>query len=295
MQRTDTRPRFAVFTDIDNTFYRADRDTASRQLTQLLCERGILLCAVTGASFPAVRKRIVGGELPAFQALASAVGTEIYLLETAGEDPTYVTDPEWEAMLRERGFVRDNVATKLEQHFTALNSQHSSWQAVWQTGTSAQSGERFKLSLWYMAEDSTEAEAIFHELAKPFAAFRCVWCEDINYSGPRKRYCFDVLAADKADAVAYLFKRLSLAAGLVAGDSGNDATMILQSTSINGELTGVVVGGARPELLAAVHAAGYKHTAYCRFANANGTPLFVEEDEHRLGPDSLIAAVQTLL
>lgn len=266
----------AVFTDIDNTFYRPDRASDSRRLTELLASECIPLVAVTGPAFNAVYQRIVSGELPHFAAIASAVGTEIHHLWDDGGQLFYQADQAWREGLLARGFKRDLVVQAAEGLLTRVNRDHPEWNVTFQGGDP----EDFKVSFHYHARSSGEASLIAAVLSGEFPNFCTLWCEDINWTprGNLRRYCFDVLPVTKVHPVNHLFSEMGLKGGLVAGDSGNDATMILDSCS---QLTGVVVGGAREELLTAVAAASGRKTGKSVITFNDGT----------LGPESLMAAV----
>ncbi len=274
-------PRYAAFTDIDNTFFRPDCASDLWRLVELLRERDMPSVAVTGARHNSVLRRIQSGELPPFAAVASAVGTEIRVLTGAG---TYQDDLSWQARMLATGFDLEHGAVlALRDLVESLRVDHPEWGVVLQGGDPQQ----FKFSLHFRAHTTEEAQGIFACLSGPCSAFRTVWCQDINFStqvGEKKRYCFDVLAADKRDAVDYLAAEMRLDGGLVAGDSGNDSSMILESSD---KLLGVVVGGSRPELLETV----------CAFQKAQASGgnmrwLFVEDNPARLGPQTLLAVVE---
>lgn len=271
----------AVFTDIDNTFFRPDRASASRRLGELLASECIPLVAVTGAAFDAVNRRIAAGELPHFAAVASAVGTEIHHLVKKGDggELVYQADEAWRAGLLARGFERGLVVQTAEAQLARVNRDHSSWSVAFQGGNP----EDFKVSFHYLASSSAEASAIATVLSGDYPDFCTLWCEDINWTprGNLRRYCFDILPVTKVHPVNHLFAEMGLVGGLVAGDSGNDAAMILDSCV---QLTGVVVGGAREELLTAVAAASGQRA---------GKKIIVYNDGS-LGPESLMDAVQQL-
>lgn len=266
----------AVFTDIDNTFYRRDRVSDSRRLTELLASECIPLVAVTGPAFSAVNRRIVSGELPHFAAIASAVGTEIHHLHGDGGQLFYRADQAWREGLLARGFKRDLVVQTANGLLARVNRSDSEWNVTFQ-GRELQD---FKVSFHFHARSSAAASQIAAVLSGEFPSFCTLWCEDINWTprGDLRRYCFDVLPVTKVHSVNHLFSEMGLVGGLVAGDSGNDASMILDSCL---QLTGVVVGGAREELLTAVAAASGRKTGKNVITFTDGT----------LGPESLMAAV----
>lgn len=288
MHTAQNGPQCAAFVDVDNTFFRVDRADESRRLTALLAEKGVKLVAVTGARFASVHKRIMGGELPPFAIIAAAVGTEIWYRGSGPEQGySYQVDNAWAERLI-RIYNRGPVVTASERLIGALHRSHPEWGVEFQGGNP----QDFKVSLFYMAYDASEAAEIAAELSRTLPqSYRTPWCEDINFKGgERKRYCYDILACDKRDAVNYLCESMGITCGLVAGDSGNDATMILESASV---LTGVVVGGSRPELFHAVNAAGCERHDECLYTcRSSGKKLFVEEVAERLGPQSVIRAAE---
>lgn len=275
-------PRCAVFTDIDNTLVRAGCEADSRRLRDVLAERNIPLVAVTGPRFSSVFRRIRTGELPLFAAVVSEVGTDIRQLNLLAEGgPTYERDETWADYLLASGFHREHaVVRELCEQVNTLQAQRPDW------GLELQPGEpqQFKLS-WYFRAASTEVAAkIAEQLARSCSPFRTAWCQDITFCEEgQKRFCFDVLAADKRDAVDYLVRQMDLEDGLVAGDSGNDITMILDTCH---QVAGVVVGGAQPELLEAVR--GFRQ----RQGKGPGIKRLWVDESQRLGPQSLLAAVE---
>lgn len=250
--------------------------TVTHALAGRLAGDGVPLFSVTGASKEHVVERIRSGELPSFACLTAAVGTEVYLLQ-GGE---YVLDPEWRLKLAREGFDRAALSGELQSLVAGLNRQHSHWNIVTQDGRP----EPFKISFWYMARTVAEAEEIYRLLAAPFAHFRTVWCEDINYAGPGKRFCFDVLAADKRDAVAFLVERFGINAGLVCGDSGNDTSMLFEGPKC---LTGVIVGGARQQLISAATERVVSNADQFS-VSADGRKFYLENDPTRKGPQSIL-------
>jgi len=72
-----------------------------------------------------------------------------------------------------------------------------------------------------------------------------------------KKYCLDILATTKSGAVQYLRQLLGITRGIIAGDSGNDVDMLLESSP----LTAVLVGGYEPYARSAIEAAA-NHGVY---------------------------------
>lgn len=274
-QRPDG-PRYAAFSDIDNTYHLPGLQADSRRLSERLAELDMPLVAVTGARFSSAHRRILSGELPPFAVVASSVGTEIRVV-TDVATAIYQEDLSWRARMIATGFNLNHGAVQaLRELVDRLRFERPEWGVVVQPGDP----EAFKFSLHYFAPDTDEAASIAAELGRPCEGLRQVWCYDINSPPGRKRFCFDVLAADKADLVNYMAEAMGLTGGLVAGDSGNDAGMILHARD---DLLGVVVGGATPELLAEVEKTDLR---------GRGKRLFVDHPSTRRGPQSLLAAVE---
>lgn len=262
-----------IFADIDNTLYRSDRVDALQRLSETCLKQHIDLIAVTGNIFDSVYKRILAKELPYFFAVVASAGTEIYMLKN---DTSYIQDKDWSKLIVDTGFNRKKIVTVVQKNIEILNTEHPEWHIIPQHIPE----EKFKVSFWYEAQSLQQAEKIANLLSRQFPGVRTHWCTDINYTGEPKRFCFDFLAADKADAVNYIFQYFDYIEGLVCGDSGNDISMILETDQ---RLIGVVVGGSAEELIHAIQNADSHKSIY------------IETNQNNLGPDSIIQAAELYL
>ncbi|MCL5008791.1 MAG: hypothetical protein M1400_00420 [Patescibacteria group bacterium] len=126
-------------------------------------------------------------------------------------------------------------------------------------------------------------------------------CEEIGHNrnlpanAPIKKYCLDILPATKADAVNYLEKICGINKGLVAGDSGNDTAMLIDSRG----LTAVLVGGYKTELRSAVDSKtpspkpGKRSFQRITAASGETKAVYIEQGE-RLAAESILHAAKIL-
>jgi hypothetical protein len=111
-------------------------------------------------------------------------------------------------------------------------------------------------------------------------------------------YCVFIVPTTKAGAVSYLTNTLGIQRGMIAGDSGNDLDMLTHSS----RFTGVVVGGAKRELLAAVEKLTVSRksrgsaSSFQTFLLENGTEitLYIEPHPDRKGAHSILRAAEIL-
>lgn len=256
----------ALFTDIDNTFYRKDRDWSSKVLFRDLQQEKYPIIAVTGNGFSGIEKRIQSGELPYFSIIAGAVGTEIYVLHEENGKKVYKKDEAYEELLLAKDFNRLELAKKSQHIIENLKGEnleykgaHPEWQLDFQRPEeekeciekNIEGGEQFKLSFYAFASSGESLETLKDEILKRFTEQRAVFCEEINYNSKmqeediNKKYCIDILPTTKADVIEYIADKTGIAFKVIAGDSGNDTGMIMNSK----ENVSIVVGGAKPELL----------------------------------------------
>lgn len=241
-QQIADHPRTALFTDIDNTFFRAEKREASQKLSDLLAEHKTPLVAVSGASFSSILARIEKGELPYFAAVAGAVGTELWILtrNQAGV-LTYVRDDFYDAQLRKRCFNRTALVIRSVQFIKEMKDRFPEANFAFQDPAAEAA---------YMADDSSPHQPYkisFHffaslnslEKVRSFAndlfpKQRLIFCEEINHNKTLpadaviKKYCMDILPTTKANVITYLASMLELRQMLVAGDSGNDIEMLTE-------------------------------------------------------------------
>jgi len=310
----------ALFTDIDNTFSRADRVEATKELERKSEEENIPIISVTGNSFEGVLKRIERGELPYFSVIAGSVGTEIWLLHETPEGEKekeykkeYKKDTFFEKKLRESGFKRGEIAAKGSQMVADLRRVHPEWGIDFQQpGKERELLEKadpeyqpFKVSFYFYASPGS-VEEVAKEVATRFPSQSLVVCEEINYNrrlpsdAPMRKYCLDILPISKGETVAYLSKLAEIKQGIVAGDSGNDTDMLLETGSLNA----VLVGGYKPEAKEAVDKAVDKAVikrklgkrSFQKIISPEGEvkAIYIEQDPARLGPESILRAAEIL-
>lgn len=260
-QRQLGLPPTIVHVDIDNTFFRGDRENESRLLATSCHEANIALHAVTGNGFNQVFERIQRGELPYFPVISSAVGTERYVLHGSGSTRHYVRDVAYDEKLAQMGFDRLTLTRNAQQMIA--EGKNPQWQLDFQKpeqearfaqgGIPAHDGQKYKLSFYCFSEGEKGLEQIQQTMESRFPGQQVVICEEIGHNsrlGPeekRKKYCLDVLPITKADAVTDVAAIVGTQISIVAGDSGNDIRMLQGAGDVS-----IVVGGAKPELLTSI-------------------------------------------
>lgn len=256
-QKEKNETTTALFTDIDNTFYKAGKENEMAYLTKKAKERNIPIIAVTGNDFYGIHKRIESGELPYFQVTAGAVGTEIWVLHKSEDGKyEYKKDENFEKLLIKGGFEREELVKKsfdlikeLSVKFpeSKFDFQMPNVESAWLADKAAKC-QPFKISFYFFA-DQQSLEQISQIAQGYFPGQSVIICEEINYNSTLspdetvKKYCLDVLPIAKGDTVNYLSKLSDIQQGIVAGDSGNDVEMLFHSGSLNS----VLVGGYKPE------------------------------------------------
>lgn len=311
----------ALFSDFDGTLFAGDiKKTA--QLVQQADERDVPIVAVTGrGSLPL--KQVIDdlvfdynqthqdqplGEIK-LDAIIGAVGTEIYYAvpsESGGIE--YQKDEEYEKQLIEQGFKRPEVAGKLAEIVSELSASHSEFEVSYQRefseaeqsyarGDLSAKVQPFKISLQFFANGPEELNFVTDYFNQTFPLQRVVICESIGYNSTleegdnKKKYCLDILPVTKAEAVDYLKNKLGVEQGLVAGDSGNDSTMLIDSVGLEAAL----VGGHKDEAAKAVGSAVVNNPdregrAFQTVESTNGSrkTIYIERsDSNRVGPDTI--------
>jgi hydroxymethylpyrimidine pyrophosphatase-like HAD family hydrolase len=303
----------ALFSDIDNTFYRKDRAETSLELSKQADSLSYPCVAVTGNNFGAIERRIESGELPDFDGIVGAVGNEIWLKQISKDEqgkPVYVKDEEFERLLILGGFDREQIAHKAASMLDQIRDMAPESEFDYQPSTKDAeikylAGEKvevqpFKVSFHFLASSDQEIDNLMKEVSATFPDQKIVMCEEIGYNskvgeGEPLKYCVDIVAATKADAVNYLTRILEVKRGLVAGDSGNDLNMLLEN-DINME--GITVGGYKPEVareLDKITVSKSGSGTFRKVIGEDGVPrrMYIEPDQNKnLGPDSIMRAAK---
>lgn len=205
--------------DIDGTLLDGDEPTAGLETLRLLLEsrrERVRLVYATGRSFPSTRELVETGVLPAPDAVAAFVGTELWRPPWERPDPGFV------AMI-ERDWDRRAVVEAVAG-FEELVPQPDEVQTPWKAS-------------FYLDDEGLVGQV---ETALARRGLRAT----VRYSGGR---FLDLLpaGAGKHAAVEYLRVAWEIARHhvLVGGDSGNDLDMLEDP-----RLRGVAVGNAQEEL-----------------------------------------------
>ncbi|MEZ0286371.1 MAG: HAD family hydrolase [Candidatus Paceibacterota bacterium] len=275
-------------TDIDRTFISNFREVAaeldeaeawaeSARLANELAGKNIPLMYVTGNGIDNVIPRIESGELALPSIIASAVGTELWVLQNdeqlpedakvialpSGETAFFEYDTAFHEKLEASGYDRREIAQKGVEFVDAFWSGDCQKTAEELNGMTFQDVHQeealladpnvlptqlYKTSFYFFARSSEEVKGI-QATAEELFGYRAIVCEELGYNTKllagesRKKYCLDILPITKADPVNYLAQEFDIDYTIVAGDSGNDAVMLEEA----GDLA-IIVGGAREEL-----------------------------------------------
>lgn len=226
----------ALFTDIDHTFYHPEETEAMADLYHLIEDNKYGLIYVTGRDLPMVLEQ---KDLPQTDIIVTAVGTEIYIRTRDGE---YAADENYAQLLR-KNWKREDVYAAVGQivderseaaQFQPRDKRES------EEGRDPRGPQEFKISLWVDGQTADYITSLSEEVQAKVPHCQVITSEDINIP---QRFNIDILpeGVSKSFAVRYLTRALGLK-GFVAGDSGNDVAMLVESGH-----TGILVGGARQD------------------------------------------------
>jgi len=286
-QRKSGKVPQALFTDIDDTFLHRGGDhkalRAAHAVRDFTRQAEIPLVFVTGLSVDEVLQRIDAHKLPAPEIIVGSVGTEMALrLNNNAWQP----DDMYGDLLLAKNYDAAVVKKVVEQfiaepHFASYDLQLNP------NGFGA-----YKTSLHFMGDDAV-AEFVRVEAQTAFPDYKIVVCKEIHHNATlppdatRLKYCLDIVPATKADAIAYLIDALGVKAGFKAGDSGNDAEMLLSPDS----LLPILVGGYKSEALDAIAPYVIDDGNDSFFTLRDGRRIFIETSD-RLAAQSILYAMR---
>ncbi|MDF1860898.1 MAG: HAD-IIB family hydrolase [Verrucomicrobiales bacterium] len=241
---------FLFSTDIDGTIYDGP-ETAERfsEFWQRLRDSGTppVLCYNTGRSLADTRDLISRTSLPEPDYIIAGVGTEMFHF---GQEAMI---PEWGDELS-GGWDFEIVKTIVLESGVDIEMQPPECQ------------NPFKCSWFFFEKEPSEIEALGLAIAEAGVQAQLV------YSSNRD---LDILpcGANKGNAIGWLADKLGTPTEnvLVAGDSGNDASMFdLKNAS------GIVVSNAEPALFAAIAERHFRATDPCADGVIEGITLRIE-------------------
>ncbi len=297
---TDRRLRLdedpvALFTDIDKTFYRVDKAGAAREITLTAQQEHWPIIAITGNPYPILLERILSGELPYFHVIAGAVGTEIWFLHAESERRWYIQDKNFENRLLQTGFIRSQLLPVAHTMVERFHQQHPDWNFSFQDP--AQEAKMlthpdplyqpFKISFNFTSPSTEESlAAVLQSIKEFFPNHPIVICEDSSPSQLSvKHYCADIVAGTKSGALAYIQSMFGIKKGIVAGDSGNDVDMLLNSNT----LTAVIVGGHELRARSAIEKAQFSERRWLGiFKRPSAKRVHIDTGEHRQAGESIL-------
>jgi hydroxymethylpyrimidine pyrophosphatase-like HAD family hydrolase len=317
-QESTYQTRYCLFTDIDGTYIphpnaavteqnisqghlfsphiRQHHTNATQEVTAFLHAHSLPIIAVTGRDLASVQNDQIPPEhlLPLFDVIASSVGTEIFVLQ---RDGSYQPDDDYYQWIEQSsGFDRAALLTLCQHIQSILQEQCSSLQLLFQPHEQDTVHRPFKLSLTFEGtqEQRQQLDRLFQSklCEAGFLHVHLVISTDTRLTPERARYNLDLVAATKQQAVHYLLSILNCH-GITAGDSGNDSTMLFNTTNL-----GILVGGAQPELYEAIasqllvrrtrHFAVFQRST----KSQSSKQLMYIEPCSRIGPISLFAALR---
>jgi len=238
--------KWTIASDIDGTLV-GDRKALDRLTTRLREARAaglIMLVLSTGRRLEQVIDGIAVEGLPEPDAVLCQVGTEIYLPPL---QPTSIPMPAWRERLLQ-DYARDEAESFLEG-IEGLVMQPKAFNT------------ELKASCYLDSCDDPEAAAsdIRRRVAPHADRYQVVWSSGRD---------LDILpaASGKGKAIRFLVEHLGLDTDhvVVAGDTGNDATMFEEFGR------GVVVGNAQQELVVLAKSLGVERAFLARQAYAAG-------------------------
>lgn len=309
-QKAQGNEASALFTDIDNTFIREGREDATRELTEKAREGNYPVIAITGNDFNGVARRIEKGELPYFEAIAGSVGTEIWIKHTDEKGGvSYKKDEFFESILKQTGYDRTEIAKNGLEMISDCEKNHPEWKLNFQRPDREKelslhpdpSHQTYKVSFHFFSDPSS-IENVGGEIEKFFPNQSIVICEEIGYNkklmlneGPKK-YCLDILPTTKAGAVEYLGKIAGIKKGMVAGDSGNDARMLLESESFIPVLVGGHTQEAKNEVRKSIKTkkGGARSFQSIEKPGKKTRAIYIEKNPQRQAAQSILRAAEIL-
>jgi hydroxymethylpyrimidine pyrophosphatase-like HAD family hydrolase len=280
--------RLAVFSDIDDTFIARDHQTTSDawQLHRLLETNSIPLVLVSGPEFEAIRQRILTKEVPPADIIMSAVGTAIWVRQA---NDTWLPDNHFTARLQATGYDRTNVLQSAQQLVHALGQSAPELRLQLQNATQQ---SPFKVSMYFFATPRL-ADAIAEACWHYFSPAKIVTCEEIHHNAalPKnaatKKYCLDILAATKGEAISYLIDTLDIKGGYKAGDSGNDTAMLLSPDP----LLPILVGGYKADIGLTVRRALMPGSTGPLHELLDGRLIFIDDSPTRRCAQSILHVI----
>jgi HAD superfamily hydrolase (TIGR01484 family) len=230
----------ALFSDIDNTFYKKGEVDLSEKLDRMLTKNNWGLVYDTGRDFPMVDEQ---KDLPKADVVVGAVGTEIFVKKSDGN---YEQDQDYRDLLlgtwdRDEVYV---IAQELVDENEGLIFQPRDVPGAAERGDTDQSPQEFKIS-FNIEGDHERARQITSTIEGRLPGARVILSQDINRPD---WWNVDLLPvhAGKELAVRYLSEKLGIG-GMVSGDSGNDMSMLTESGC-----PGILVGNAHDHVKAEV-------------------------------------------
>ena len=315
----DTRP-LCSFSDIDGTYVFNSTDPldqakyrqATGELTNLLAAENIGNIAVTGRDL----RMVTEGQspktenLPQFDVIVAAVGTEIYVRQTDG---TYRLDEAFKKYIEEAmGFNRQEVyavckaylgkvtasAPRLGLEFQPRDRENlleegvDSYEEKPYSTDTARTPQPYKISYYFNGSEQERTamqsgtENYLFDNGHP--GLHVVISKDKQLPDGRDRYNMDIVPITKDGAINYLSTEYG-SLGVVSGDSGNDIRMIQYGADV-----AAIPGNVNDELRQVIdQLPTIRETKHFQIKQANGgSRLFYVEPDSLNGPESIKKAMR---
>lgn len=295
-----------LFTDIDDTYICSSTGCsdeqestidATRELTTFLKTNAIPVIAVTARNIDSVLQgHFCNTEyFPEFDIIATCLGTEIWIRQNNGK---YKLDKEYFEKVRLLSqFNRKKIYSLLQSFILDHSGYGMRFQPQYERFQSTvEHFSPFKISFDFTATPAQSTKikqklrSIFSENGLSKVKILIFMAEKLE--GDIYQYCCDITAATKDSAVSYIQKKFNCR-GIVAGNSGNDRHMIMNS----GDLA-IVVGACKIDLLAEIQRYSKHMTKYLStFKNEDIEKIVYIEPEtsKRIGPQSILRALQLFM
>jgi len=314
-----------AFTDIDDTFIRRSQNPnnharyqkATKNIISLLKRNAIPVIAVTARDLSGVveGQSPATDNLPAFDVIASSVGTEIWIHT---KENNYVKDSIYESKIAKKSnFSRNDIYHILQQAIGELQEKIPGIYLEFQPRDKEYNTLAYKYNVnpklsSLTTEDAPQDLKIsleFHGTylqvcyikrylkerltGSNFEKVKIVISSGLTFSPKKTQFSIDILAASKGNAVSYLKKLLQCKA-IAAGDSGNDIDMLLNASDAS-----IIVGGCKIELVEEMEKYSLKkidnNFSLLEDSNSITNRIIYQENDVHKGPESFLKGFLPLL
>lgn len=288
-----------MFLDVDYTWYDPAAPKLAGEVYAAAVKRDFKVVAVSGVDYQSLKGRAAAEEFPYPEAIIGSVGTELWLRKGDQGPGEYEEDKEFVALLEQSGYDRQSVIARGEKMIVDFAQSMPRAEFRWQRLIAEQ---EYKASFWFKAATLQQAEAIQREMERVFAPLEVIVSDNTAYNlkhpSEMPEYNADIVPWGKGRAVDYLAEKWEVNGGLIAGDSGNDIDMLMNTSP---RLKSLLVAGAKPEVLAELKRRAVKRETkdggfeHWELKENPEKKLYWDIDVSRRGPESILAAMDVLI